>query len=1080
MNDNAVEPVGEQACKDPASKRSRPAIPDHEVLCRIGAGSYGEVWLAKNAVGSWRAVKVVYRNRFNDPRPYERELIGIRKYEPISRANEGLVDVLQIGRNDAEGYFYYVMELADDSSGDPGPQSCNPVDRPSLRQNSAALAYRPKTLAAEIKARGRLPVEECLRLGITLCLALGHLHRQGLIHRDVKPSNIIFVNGVPKLADIGLVTDVSEARSFVGTEGFIPPEGPNSPQADLYAMGKVLYEASVGKDRNEFPAPPSGLGLDADSRKLMELNAVVLRACAANPRERYQSAEKMNADLALLNGGESVRDKHALERRLKLTQRVAAGIAALMVLGAFPYYLVIREAHRATIAETRATESLWNSLRDQAHALRWSGRPGRRFEALRVIEEAAAIRPCLELRNEAIACMALSDARVTKTWAYRPDARIMAFDDTCKLYALLETNGLIHIRRTEDDANILTISGLDLPGPESVADARISLDGRFALVASGPRADRVEIWNLEKKQRMNHFDGRRYRSAAFSPDSRRLALSLRENDDKGFPIITYDLVQNRVFSCYDHDELPNNLRFHPSKELLAISSWAKTDVLIWNYATGRILERLPHPGHVAAVDWRPDGQELAAPCSDSNLYLWDFTSPEPPQRGKSVLSGHERAVTWAHYSLDGAYLFSGGPEGTLRIWDNKRRVQVLAVPESALSPGHEIIPRNNRGYTIPCAAPDHMALVEFQPSSEYRLLGPELSLNHAEARSCAFDAQSTRLLTTHADGMRVWDVPTGQVLGFQAEDGLWFGVFEPTSSKFLTGGGEGIKEWECPVENGERHRGLKPRRVLSAVNPRALAMSRDGGQLAFCADKGLHIITLSTGNERLAFEMPLQWPTLAFGEGQMLAVVEGKFDMGSVRPTAPLWILDCQPASDPKPARVIRELSVAASGLLCFSPDGRHLMVGDKAAYWLCDTGRWETKYSIEKPRKSVSGRMSFSPDGSIVAIAADHDMVKLIEVSSDRELASIQSNEACETVALDFSPDGRHLAIACGSGPIQIWDLQRVRKQLAALGLDWGQPTPPRLSAGSKRVGTTLGSSPVPPSQAPRSLPRTTAGPNP
>src|SRR5580765_430844 len=91
-----------------------PVVPDHELIRCIGRGSYGEVWLARNAVGTWRAVKVVHRARFRDACPYEREFAGIQKYEPVSRTNDGLVDVLQIGRNDPEGYFYYVMELADD------------------------------------------------------------------------------------------------------------------------------------------------------------------------------------------------------------------------------------------------------------------------------------------------------------------------------------------------------------------------------------------------------------------------------------------------------------------------------------------------------------------------------------------------------------------------------------------------------------------------------------------------------------------------------------------------------------------------------------------------------------------------------------------------------------------------------------------------------------------------------------------------------------------------------------------------------------------------------------------------------
>jgi len=314
-----------------------PSVPDHELWRCIGQGSYGEVWLARNAVGTGRAIKLVYRARFADDRPYEREFAGIQKYEPISRTNDGLVDILQIGRHDAGGYFYYVMELADDAAGEQ-----------IQRSPQAAANYIPKTLARHIQSRGRLPFEECLTLGLTLNLALGHLHRHGLMHRDVKPSNIIFVNGVPKLADIGLVTGLEEGRSFVGTEGFIPPEGPNSPQADIYALGKVLYEAGMGKDRQEFPEPFTGLGLNEESKRLMELNAVLLRACAPNLAERYQTAEEMNADLALLHSGGSVQQKHALERRLRMVTRIGAAAAAVVALGIVPYYLAIKEARLAT------------------------------------------------------------------------------------------------------------------------------------------------------------------------------------------------------------------------------------------------------------------------------------------------------------------------------------------------------------------------------------------------------------------------------------------------------------------------------------------------------------------------------------------------------------------------------------------------------------------------------------------------------------------------------------------------------------------------------------------------------------
>jgi hypothetical protein len=334
-----------------------PVIPDHELVRRIGGGSYGDVWLARTAVGTWRAVKVVFRDRFTDARPYEREFSGMLKFEPLSRGNEAFVDILQIGRNDADGYFYYVMELADDASvGDGSSQmadgekaSCDAKNSELRSPNSHLLApatYVPKTLSKVLLQRGRLPVTECLELGLTLNLGLAQLHRAGLIHRDIKPSNIIFVGGVPKLADIGLVVEVAEARSFVGTEGFIPPEGPNSPQADLFSLGKVLYEAGMGKDRKDFPEPLTQIAEVPDSPQLLEFNAILLKACAASRTERYQSAEEMNADLALLQSGGSVRQQRKLAGQLRFVQRAGALVTALAAVIALGWWWQARQTAR--------------------------------------------------------------------------------------------------------------------------------------------------------------------------------------------------------------------------------------------------------------------------------------------------------------------------------------------------------------------------------------------------------------------------------------------------------------------------------------------------------------------------------------------------------------------------------------------------------------------------------------------------------------------------------------------------------------------------------------------------------------
>jgi hypothetical protein len=263
-----------------------PVIPDHHLLKCIGEGSYGQIWLVRNILGSYRAAKVVFRDKFKSVQPFEREFQGIRIYEPISRTHNGLVQILQVGKNDRDGYFYYVMELADD-------QFTRQVVYPEM--------YVAKTLEIEIRLRGRLPAQECVKIGLCLAAALGHLHEGGLVHRDIKPANLIYLNGQIKLADIGLVADVRNAKTAVGTEGFMPPEGSGTVQADIFSTGKVLYEMATGKDRFDFPAPSTRIGEFSDRKEVNQLAKILHRTCADSPRDRYRSAKDLYNDLLKLD-----------------------------------------------------------------------------------------------------------------------------------------------------------------------------------------------------------------------------------------------------------------------------------------------------------------------------------------------------------------------------------------------------------------------------------------------------------------------------------------------------------------------------------------------------------------------------------------------------------------------------------------------------------------------------------------------------------------------------------------------------------------------------------------------------------
>jgi serine/threonine protein kinase len=339
-NDDAEKPA--PALETPSQKRNesglkdQPVVPDYELIRRIGRGAYGEVWLAHSqATGALRAAKIVWRHTFEDARPFQREFAGIQRFERISREHPSQLALFHIGRNEPAGYFYYVMELAD------GLKAECEVRNVELRATGvqttpqSALAtpnsYSPHTLRADLE-KGRLPAAKVLEIGLALSEALSHLHSNGLVHRDVKPSNVIFVNGRPKLADIGLVTDASDQCSIVGTEGYLPPEGPGTPQADIFALGKVLYEAATGLDRREFPKLPDDLRSWPDAKPVFELNEIILKACAQDSKARYQTCGELHTDLALLEQGKSVRQKRTRQQRLAVAKKVLIMVAVLGVL----------------------------------------------------------------------------------------------------------------------------------------------------------------------------------------------------------------------------------------------------------------------------------------------------------------------------------------------------------------------------------------------------------------------------------------------------------------------------------------------------------------------------------------------------------------------------------------------------------------------------------------------------------------------------------------------------------------------------------------------------------------------------
>ena len=283
-----------------------PKLPQgYKPFARCGGGAYGTVWAAIDGDGQRRAVKVLSRSRLHDLKVPEESAAKLYRED----APKGHPNLLTIHAKIEDGdAIYYVMELADSISGEGQP-------------------YRPDTLAKRLED-GPLPTDDCIAIAIKLLDGLAALHRSGIVHRDIKPDNIIFAGGEPKIADIGLAAPMSVTLTLAGSLGFIPPEllldsakARQSEDLDLYAVGKTLYCMFTGNPPESFPA--TGPQLTPQTRWL---NEIILKACdRRSPDRRFKSAIEFKQ--ALGDGG--IR-KLWQSRLLKVSATLAAAAMAML------------------------------------------------------------------------------------------------------------------------------------------------------------------------------------------------------------------------------------------------------------------------------------------------------------------------------------------------------------------------------------------------------------------------------------------------------------------------------------------------------------------------------------------------------------------------------------------------------------------------------------------------------------------------------------------------------------------------------------------------------------------------------
>lgn len=238
----------------------------------VARGGNGDLYLVRDDFENILALKVIRKTDNEDERN------GIEQCRAVSSHISGLVPILKTGKI-PDGRFFCVMPPADNLAQWP--------------------EYKPDTLAGRIRRNGRIRPDEVLEIADKILTTIKALHDAGLAHCDIKPENILFIDGKPMLSDYSLLSDTAEhpagvQRAAVGTIGFVPPEmleypGSYNPMAsDLYAVGKIIYCAWTGTDVTMFPSIPR----DIDLHEIGVMRPLYMKGCSASPGGRFKIAEE--------------------------------------------------------------------------------------------------------------------------------------------------------------------------------------------------------------------------------------------------------------------------------------------------------------------------------------------------------------------------------------------------------------------------------------------------------------------------------------------------------------------------------------------------------------------------------------------------------------------------------------------------------------------------------------------------------------------------------------------------------------------------------------------------------------------
>lgn len=1020
---------------------------DYRILREIGHGGMGVVYEAEQvSLGRHVALKVLPQQRRADEqtrRRFEREARAAAKLH-----HTNIVPVFGVGEHD--GMPYYVMQFIGGQGLDvvleelkrlreAGQGGVGERNAPAAEAARSLITGRFAAVNATVDSDQGVAVEQAhagpsapgspsassvvlpgsgkqqasywqsvARVGVQVADALAHAHAQGVLHRDVKPSNLLLdTAGTVWVTDFGLAKaddqqNLTHTGDILGTLRYMPPEafdGKSDPRGDVYSLGLTLYEllafrpAFDERDRNrlvkqvthEEPARLSKLNRSVPR----DLETIVHTAIDREPGRRYQTAADLAADLQRFLDDEPIKARRisSLRRVVRWAHRrpaaagllLASGVAALALVWASVAFVYNQELYDKNVQlegalQQAEVEKYFRHIAEASNGLR----TGNMTKVERLLEQCP-----VGLRNwewhylqrqchaDLLTLHTGYTGLVNLSVAFSPDGRWLAASGSeADLTVWDLTTGLKDYRTP-------------LPGPPFPPwGLAFSRDSRL-LAWGGPNKvlppDRhfctVRVWEVTTRKLVqdlvNEDAPTRFGKLAFSFDGTRIAAGHYEK-----PATVWDLTTGQKLHTLrrenPEDVAPYAVAFSPVRQQLAMG-WGNGKVEVCDLSTDKAIRTpLGKNAPIRDLAYSPDGEHLALACDDRTIRIWDVVS----RKLLFSLTGHTGMVTGVAYSPDGRRLASSSEDGTVRLWD--------------ATSGREL--RTYRGHT--------------------RGVG-----------SVAFSPDGLRLASAGSDKVvKIWDATLAQEALPLNERGKVSAsvVFSPDGQRLATGEGNNVKLWDAAS------RQVIYTLVGHNASVNCLSFSRDGQRLASgSSDNTVKVWDVETGKFIRTLPGHSKAVNCVTFDAHGTKLVSGGRD-GCVK----VWDLNTGRNACDDPLR-LENVVFPVINAVVFSPDGKSLAVsagGDdpKQYVTLWDTTTWERVpgVSFVGHTRVAFGAVAFSPDGKLLVTGSQDQAVRIWDVRTGKLIRTLEGHTGT-VFSVSFSRDGKRLASA-GYGPLRIWDTDR------------------------------------------------------